>query len=105
METWTRTLPGAWGLVPGDQADTSGMGKVNRVTRAVTPGAPQAQRPQGSSGGHKALRSWVQPRALGLEEETCPAREAGSSSRRWPEHQGYRLGVGSQPLVIRTVLV
>ena len=43
--------------------------------------------------------------ALGLEEETCPAREAGSSSRRWPEHQGYRLGVGSQPLVIRTVLV
>lgn len=23
METWTRTLPGAWGLVPEDQADIS----------------------------------------------------------------------------------
>ena len=75
------------------------------MTGAVTPGALQARWPHGSSGGHEALRSWVQPGALGLKEETCPAREAGSSSRRRPERQGYGPRVGSQPLVIRTVLI
>lgn len=82
METWTRTLPGAWGLVPGDQADTSWRGEVNLRDWDCDPECLKAQWPQGSSGGHKALESWVQPRALRLEEETYPAGEAGSSRRR-----------------------
>lgn len=51
METWTRTLPGAWGLVPGDQADTSGMGKVNPRDQGCDPGCPASTAAPGEQWG------------------------------------------------------